>query len=316
MRVAVIGAGGQDGQLLTRNLLAAGDVVLAVSRASTRLLGGGEQPWPAVDIFKPRAVEALIREFKPDVIYYLAAYHHSSEKVMPLGAELLNNSLRTQVTGLFHFLDAINRLTPETRLFYASSSLIYGLAPAVDLASEDTAWRPGCAYSISKAAGMNLCAMYREQHKIFASCGILFNHESPLRAPNFLSKKIIAGLVDILQERAKGIEIADIAAGADFGYAPDFVEAMQKIMDHDRPDDFIVATGEIHSAQDWLEEAFALAELDWRAHVIVNPSGLGRVRKPLAGSYQKLYNATGWQPSHNFAQMVKELFQAEMQKRA
>ena len=316
MRSIIVGASGQDGIFLLEKLLAEGETVLAISNGDTRLYDKVSSPVSHVDILDPLAVNRAIESFKPTCVYYLAAYHHSSEENKPAEFELFRRSFDIHVLGLLSFLEAIWQFKPNTRLFYASSSLIFGSNPAVDIATEETPWQPDCAYSISKVAGMNICKAYREKHGVFASCGILFNHESQFRSAKFVSKKIISGVVSIKQGEQQYIEIGDIAAGADFGYAPDYVEAMVKIMNHHEPDDFIVATGEVHTIKDWLDVAFALAGLNPGECSIYENDVLVRKRKILAGNYTKLYQSTGWEPRHGFREMVEVLFLKQLSEKS
>lgn len=308
MRSIIVGASGQDGTILLEKILAENEAVLAISSGYTRLYGKGQTSVEHVDILDSLAVNRAIEGFAPTHVYYLAAYHHSSEEEKPAEFELFKKSFEVHSLGLLNFLEGIRQFKPDTRLFYASSSLIFGSNPAVDIATEETPWQPDCAYSISKVAGMHLCKYYRKKHGVFASCGIMFNHESQFRSSKFVSKKIINGVVSIKHGDQQYIEIGDIAAGADFGYAPDYVEAMVKIMNSDQPDDFIIATGEVHTVKDWLEIAFALAGLDLKGGIIYKNDVLTRKRKILAGSYTKLYQSTGWEPRHSFKEMVELLF--------
>lgn len=314
MRSIIVGASGQDGSILLDKLLSEGETVLAISKEHTFLYSELCSEVEHVNILNPDDVVRAIRTFIPDHIYYLAAYHHSSEDKKPEAAILFKNSFDIHVFGVLNFLEAIKDINPGVKLFYASSSLIFGSNPEVDLATEETPWQPDCAYGVSKVAGMNLCAFYRDCYNLFATCGILFNHESCLRKETFVSRKIISGIFDIISGKKEFIEISDLNAAADFGYAPDFIEAIYKLVQLDVPDDFIIATGKVKKIKNWLETAFSLCGMDWKEYIVLSPN-LSRKRKALAGDITKLNNATKWLPSHSFEGMLIKLLNSEASRR-
>jgi GDPmannose 4,6-dehydratase len=294
-KAIVIGARGQDGSLLSKLLRESGYHVTGIGRGD-------------LDIGDPRAVQNLLSK-GCDEIYYLAAHHHSSQDSRLSGdRELFEKSHAVHVTGLLNFLDAIRSDSPDTRLFYASSSLVFG-SPQTEPQSESTPLNPTCIYGITKACGMHLCRNYREKHGLFAATGILFNHESPLRQPKFVIPKIIRAAIAISRGSGEKLQLGNLSARVDWGYAPDYVDAMHRILGLERPDDFVTATGETHSVQDVVEIVFGKLGLEWQRHVIESPTLLTRNRSLLRGDSSKLHKATGWKPTVGFKQMILDLLE-------
>jgi GDPmannose 4,6-dehydratase len=293
----VVGAGGQDGRLLHERLLRE---CINVTRLGRGDLANDDGV----------AVADLVRK-GPSEIYYLAAHHHSSQEAMgSCELDLVRQSTDAHVTGLACFLEAIRRHSPGTRLFYAGSSLVFG-EPGTDTQDEMTPFEPRCIYGITKAAGLRLCRYYREKHGVFAAGGILFNHESPLRQTKFVIPKIIHAALAIARGSAEKLRLGDLSARVDWGYAPDYVEAMTRILRLREPGNFVVATGETHSVQEVVERVFGSLGLDWRQHVEEAQEILTRRRTPLCGNSSKLRAATGWQPTVSFHDMLQILLEAQ-----
>lgn len=301
----IIGAGGQDGRLLTELLRERQYAVRGWVRpgASTR----GETGHTAVDLIDRAGVAAAIRASQPDEIYYLAAFHHSAEEAIPLSeAELLRSSFEVHVNGLLNVLHAIKAASPKSRLFYAASSHVFGAA-SVESYNEQSSFAPNSAYGISKAAGVECCRLARARDGVFAAAGILFNHESSLRRPGFLSQKIVRGAVSARRDRSFRLTLGDLDARVDWGYAPDYVDAMSRILQVPIPDDFVVATGQLHTVREFAEAAFRAVGLDWRDHVQTDSSLMKKQAQVLKGDFRKLNAATGWAPTISFAEMVTKL---------
>ena len=301
----IIGAGGQDGRLLARLLL---DREYTV-RGWTR----GEPASPApcectlIDIRQPALVEADLRRSPPDEIYYLAAFHHATEDVVELSAaELLRCSLDVHVLGLLNVLQAMEECCPRTRLFYAASSHVFGTNES-DWQNEETPLSPDSAYGISKAAGLQCCQLYRRQKGIFAATGILFNHESSFRKPSFLSQKIVRGALRAERDPDYKLVLGDLEARVDWGYAPDYVDAMHRILQLPEASDFVVASGELHTVRDFAQAAFGALGLDWRRHVETDARLLNKISHPLRGDSSKLRAATRWAPTVSFVELVAGL---------
>ena len=307
-RAVIIGVDGQDGQLLYDLLLKKRYLVVGIDKNRTQ--SSFEATFKQVDILKFAQVANLIKKLRPNEIYYLAAFHHSAENLPVENIELLQNSHEVHVAGLANFLEAIRIFSFKTRLFYAASSHIFGKTKET-IQNENTPINPNCIYGITKAAGLALCRFYRFRFGIFAVAGILYNHESVLRAESFVSKKIIKGAIGIKRGRQKKLVLGDLHAVVDWGYAPDYVRAMQLILNTKFADDFIIATGNPHTVLDFVKTAFGYLGLDWRLYVkeehrIVHKHNFCRIGNPA-----NLKKKTGWKPSVDFKRMVKLLLAHE-----
>jgi GDPmannose 4,6-dehydratase len=317
--VIIVGSQGQDGRLLYQRLAAEGCALLGIDRHGVRHDAvAAAVDDTRVDVLDRPSVERVVRAFAPDAVFYLAAFHHSSEDNRSVDdAELYLRSHDVHVRGPLNFLETLRRHAPHARFFYAASSHCFG-EPSTTLQDESTPLRPVCPYGISKTAGVQLCRMYRSRHGLQASCGFLYNHESPLRAPSFLSAKIVRGAVEIARGRRDRLVLGDLSARVDWGYAPDYIDAMIRIVRLDAADDFVIASGRAHSVGDFVSLAFAHLEIDWRRHVETDASLLtkSRAAAALVGDSSKLRRKTGWAPSVSFVDMVRLLVDAELRRSA
>jgi len=293
----IVGGYGQDGRLLGEQLERAGCSVVPLGRND-------------VDLQDREQIVALLRRHQPGEIYYLAAHHHSSQDATGVDdAALFRSSFDVNVTGLVNFLEAVRAHSPRTRIFYAASSHIFGSSES-SLQNEQTPFAPNGVYGITKTAGVHACRYYRQAHGVFVSAGILYNHESRYRAPNFVSQKIVRAVQEIAAGRRQRLVLGDLSVRIDWGYAPDYVDAMRRILALPSADDFVIATGESHSVQEFVETAFEAVGLVWREHVTVDPGQILRQYPGLTGDASKLRAATGWQPSVSFRKMVRILLEA------
>jgi GDPmannose 4,6-dehydratase len=266
-----------------------------------------------VDIRQANPVQRVLAEFRPDEIYFLAAFHHSSEDPSIDDRDLIERSVEINTLALNNVLSGILKESPRSRLFYAASSRVFGV-PAAARQDETTPINPVCPYGISKAAGIQLCRYYRSQRGVFASVGIFYNHESPLRPGRFISRKIVSAAVRISRGSTEKLVIGDLNALVDWGYAPDYVLAAWQILQLDEPDDFVIGTGLTHSVRDFAEKAFLVLGMDWAGHVIEDRTLLNRapVASILCADSGKLYRRTGWQPKVSFEALVEKLVEAEV----
>jgi GDPmannose 4,6-dehydratase len=308
-KAIVVGSGGQDGQILTSQLRQLGYQATRCVRPGT--VHPADSGQSTIDISAPDDVAELINSFRPQEIYFLAAYHHSAEESSGDFARHLARSYEIHVAALTNFLEGIRRSSPSTRLFYAASSHIFGPSPPPPQ-DELTPINPISAYGISKAAGVFACRHYRTTHKIFASVGILYNHESELRSGKFLSRKIVDGVADIAHGRASGLTLGNLDAIVDWGYAPDYTEAMRRILQAESPDDFVIASGVPHAVRDFARIAFETVGLDYQQYVRSDPAIINRNPGILIGNPGRLMRATGWRPSVDFATMVRRLVMQQM----
>lgn len=293
-----MGSTGQDGQLLSQLLRSKGYEVVGVSRDT-------------LDITNRANVDELVRSIKPKELYYLAAHHHSSEAALDFSQLLLEASFSVNVLAFGYFLQALAAHCPGCSAFYASSSHIFSGDVSQRL-TEESEKKPGSIYAITKLAGMQMCDYYRTHHGLKVSSGILFNHESSLRTPDYLSKKIVQAAVTISKLGSGTLSLGNLDATVDWGAAHDFVDAMHRILQLETGDDFIVATGIPHTVADFLEVAFSHLGLDYLNHIEVNPDLIGREPKIRIGDPSKLVKATGWKPTISFDEMVVRLVEHEL----
>jgi GDPmannose 4,6-dehydratase len=310
VRALIIGSAGQDGRILWDQLREEGYDVVGVSRDRVHTLR--DASLPAVDIGCDRAVLHLIEDIAPDRIFFLAAHHHSSEDRPGGDSELWKQSLRTHVDAFRNVLEAVRIAGLTSRIFYASSSRIFG-SPDCLPQTEQTPLRPSCIYGITKAIGMMLARHYREKHCVWASCGILYNHESRLRGPQFLSQRVARGLVAVKEGRQSRLEIGSLDSRVDWGYAPDYTRAMRLTLEAPEPGDYIVATGQTHTVRDMIEIAADSLGLSWQNSVVENPSLLQRPTLPLCGDASRLRAVTGWAPTQSFEDMVRLMTSAALE---
>jgi GDPmannose 4,6-dehydratase len=316
-RALIIGEGGQDGRLLFERLARQRCTLLGIGRdGASRSSASIDARQYSMDIHDPSSVVRTVVSFSPDTIFYIAGYHHSAEdKLLPDDFEAYVRSHDVHVLGLLHLLEAIRQQAPRTRLFYAASSHCFG-DPITNIQDETTPLRPLSLYGITKTAGVLLCRRYRAFHAVAASVGFLYNHESPLRSRNFLSMKIVEAAVEISRGQRDKLVLGDLSARVDWGYAADYVDAMVRIVELPVVDDFVIATGQSHSVEEFVSIAFSRLELDWRRHVEIDPSVIVK-REPrleLIGDSSKLRALTNWSPSVTFQEMVELLVDATVQR--
>ena len=307
-RVFVVGADGQDGKLLAESVARSGGVFRGIDR--------GDE----IDIFDPASIGDALERFAPDELYYLAAYHHSSEdrSLSALAAgELYARSFGVHVTGLVNTLDAVKSRAPACSVFYAASSHVFAGGQS-DTQDETTPFAPLDAYGVTKVAGAHVCRSYRARG-VRVSVGYLYNHESRHRGRGFVSSRIVDGAVAAHRAVARGepftLKLGNLGAVVDWGFAPDYVEAMRRIVaraaapvDGARGgDDYVVATGVPHTVEDFARIAFSAAGLDFRAHVEEDAGLLQRKPGRLIGDARKLRADTGWTTGISFDEMVQTL---------
>jgi GDPmannose 4,6-dehydratase len=311
-RALIVGHSGQDGRILCDQLAEDGYALIGIGR---RTFCTNEVEWnEPVDISSSAAVHRLVGALRPNQIYYLAAYHHSSQQATQGEEDSWRMSWQTHTQGLLNFLEAIRLHHPMSRLFYASSSRVFGQADSSPQ-NELTPLRPTCVYGATKAMGMALADYYRRNHDLFAACGILFNHESPLRGEAFVTQRVIKGLIDIKAGRSDLLQVGSLEARVDWGYAPDYTKAMRLILEADKPDDFVVATGKTYSVRELVEVASEIIGLRWESKVIENAGILNRKAQELCGDSSRLRRVTGWRPSTTFRDMIEIMITAAQHKK-
>jgi len=312
-RAIVVGSSGQDGRILFEALSKDSAVLgLDIGIVRQHLLEGLAPSGP-IDLNDADQVRGVLTRIVPDEIYYLAAHHHSSEE-RPDEVTEFRRCSEIHILGLVNVLQAIREKAPHCRLFYAGSSQMFG-SPAVSPQDEATPFAPRSAYAITKVAGAHACAYYRERYGVHVSVGILYNHESPLRGPRFVSQRIARGSREAKRSPPHKLRLGSLSSVVDWGYAPDYVDAMIRIVSRATPGDYVVATGEPHTVRDFAAIAFAHVGLDWRAHVEEEPSLVTATRAVLVGDSTKLREHTGWRPTIGFEQLVRLLVDAADESR-
>ena len=266
---------------------------------------------PPVDLVDSGAVKALLRDVQPDEIYFLAARHRSSQEAEPDPQVDWRESWDLHVHALVNLLQGVVEACPSAGVFYASSSRVFGLAERSPQ-DESTPMRPNCVYGVTKAAGMLVAQQYRSSHGLRVCSGIMFNHESPIRGLNYISQRVVHGLVAIQRGNRGVVEIGDLDAQVDWGYAPDYTRAMQAMLAAEVARDYVVATGVTHSVRELVEHVAGRLGLDWRSCVTMSPELLRRPAQGLCGNASLLRQCTGWAPSLDFHSMLDLMVDAAL----
>lgn len=253
------------------------------------------------------AVSGLIKSIKPDECYHLAASSFVSFEYKDESSILTNNIMSTH--GL---LGALRKYAPRCRFFFAGSSEMFGDVAGTPQ-NENTPFNPRSIYGISKVAGHNLVNYYRKQYGMHLSTGILYNHESPRRPLQFVTRKISSAVAGIRHGLKDKVHLGNLDTLRDWGYAPDYVKAMWLMLQQDEPDDYVIATNETHSVKEFAELAFSYVDLDWEEHVVVDE----KLYRPadvhaLRGDYSKGKRKLGWEPTVRFDELVKMMVEADL----
>jgi len=314
MKTALItGIGGQDGSYLTEFLLGKGYCVIGtvpdddpVNIGRIRHLLGRIKIIRDALLDQDR-IETIFRDHRPDEVYNFAANS-------VLSASFHKPILATVVLamGVTRILEAIRKITPEARFFQASSSEIFG-KPAEVPQSETTPFHPRNPYGVSKVYGHLMTMTYRENYDLYTCSGILYNHESPRRSPEFVTRKITLAAAKIKLGLARELRLGNLDARRDWGFAGDYVRAMWLMLQQPRPDDYVLATGETHSVSDLCEEAFSPLGLDYREYVVREPESF---RPPeaaqLVGNPAKAHRVLGWKREASFRDLVRMMVEADL----
>ena len=312
-RVLITGITGQDGSYLAELLLNKGyDVVGMVRRSSTVNMErvahlAGDVEFVPGDLLDQASMIKVLRTHRPDEVYNLAAqsFVHTS-----FGQPVLTGE--TTALGVTRLLDAIRLVDPSIRYYQASSSEMFGHARQVPQ-TEDTPFHPRSPYGVAKVYGHWITINYRESYDLHASSGILFNHESPRRGLEFVTRKISHGAAAISLGLADELRLGNLDAKRDWGFAGDYVEAMWLMLQQDEPDDFVVCTGETHSVREFCELAFGRLNLNWEDHVVVDEAFLRPAEVDLlVGDSSKAAERLGWKPQTDFADLVEMMVDADL----
>ncbi len=327
-RALITGITGQDGVLLARNLLARGyEVVGFGRRASIESRADLQGLFEQIRIFHGDVANSVdladaLLQHAPDELYNLAAQSAP-------GASWAQSLETAEVTamGAHRLFEAVRRLAPACRVFHASSSAMFGEA-APSPQNEDTPFNPANPYAAAKVYAHHVAHVYRRSHGIFIACGILFNHESPLRRLHFLTQKVAyaaacarLGIVEsrLLNEvgepvvRGGKVRLGNLDAARDWGHAGDYVEAMRRMNQRDQPEDFVIGSGTLHTVRQLLQAAYGHVGLDWNDHVVADARFLrpGETAPALADG-TKARRLLDWSPTIPFASMIAEMVDAQL----
>ena len=318
-RALICGISGQDGAYLADLLLNKGYVVIGTSRdaetlsarnlAKLGILGRVQLESMATHDF--RSVLNVLRKADADEIYNL-----SGQSSVGLSFQQPVETLDSIISGNLNILESIRFLDKPVRFYNAGSGECYG-DTGPDGATEDDPFRPRSPYAVAKAAAFWLVANYREAYGLHASTGILFNHESPIRPARFVTRKIIAAACRISRGSAEKLVLGNLEIRRDWGWAPEYVEAMWKMLQADAPRDFVVATGECNSLEDFVREAFSAVGLDWRQHTEISaslyrPTDISEGR----GNPERIGRMLDWRPRYRMREVIGMMVRAELESGA
>ena len=309
----ITGITGQDGSYLAELLLEKGYEVHGLVRRSSSF-----NTW-RIDHVRDRLLlhygdlvdqNSLLRTLEgvePDEIYNLAAQSH-----VKVSFEMPEYTGNVTALGVLRMLDAVREMGARARVYQAGSSEMFGLVQETPQ-SERTPFHPRSPYGVAKVFGHWAAVNYREGYGLHVSNGILFNHESPRRGENFVTRKVTMGLAAIKRGQSTELRLGNLDAKRDWGFAGDYVEAMWRMLQQEKPDDYVIATGETHSVREFLEEAFSYVGLDWRKHVVVDSKYFRPAEVDvLLGDPSKAKRALGWKPRVDFKQLVRLMVDADL----
>src|SRR5438067_1665547 len=314
-RALITGITGQDGSYLADLLLSKGYEVHGMVRRSSEekferiahlkgkvLLHQG-------DLLDQFSLAKLLGDLKPDEVYNLAA-----QSFVPTSWNQPVLTGEFTALGVTKMLEAMRHGASRARFYQASSSEMFGKVREVPQ-NEDTPFYPRSPYGVAKAYGHFITVNYRESYGLSAVSGILFNHESPRRGLEFVTRKISDGVARIRLGMQQRLPLGNVEARRDWGYAPDYVEAMWRMLQADRPEDYVIATHETHSVQEFCEVAFEHVGLDWKEHVHIDPAFVRPAEVDmLIGDPAKARRNLGWQPTVSFRQLVKLMVDADLER--
>jgi GDPmannose 4,6-dehydratase len=313
-KALITGITGQDGSYLAELLLEKGYEVHGLVRRSSSF-----NTWRIDhvrdrlvlhygDLVDQNSLARALEALEPDEVYNLASQSH-----VKVSFEMPEYTTDVTALGVLRLLDAVRDLGLKAKVYQAGSSEMFGLVQETPQ-TEKTPFHPRSPYGVSKVYGHWLAVNYRESYGMHISNGILFNHESPRRGENFVTRKITMGVAAIKQGREKVLKLGNLDAKRDWGYAKDYVEAMWRILQQDKPSDYVIATGETHSVREFCEEAFGAVGLDWKDFVKVDAKYFRPAEVDiLLGDPSKARRELGWTPKVTFKQLARLMVEADLE---
>lgn len=320
MKEALItGIDGQDGSYLAEFLLTKGYKVHGIVRR-VALEDTEHHLWRIKHILNKITIHSgslesfaslfsIIHKIKPDECYHLAA-----QSFVSYSFDDEFSTINTNINGTHYVLAALKEQSPKCKFYFAASSEMFGKAKETPQ-NEETPFHPRSPYGISKVAGFDLTRNYREAYGLFACSGILFNHESPRRGFEFVTRKITNAVSEIKFGLSKELRLGNLEARRDWGFSGDYVKAMWLMLQQNKPDDYVIATGETHTIREFMEKAFGYAGLDWKKYVVIDRD-LYRPAEVniLMGDYTKADKKLGWKPDIKFEELVKMMMDSDMNR--
>ncbi|ARU86604.1 GDP-mannose 4,6-dehydratase [Pseudomonas sp. M30-35] len=316
-KALITGLTGQDGAYLAKLLLDKGyEVHGLVARRSTdtrwrlRELGVGSRiVYHDGDLADASSVQRAVLKARPDEVYNLGAQSFvGSSWDQPITTGIVDG------LGVTHILEAIRQFSPETRFYQASTSEMFGLIQA-ERQDESTPFYPRSPYGVAKLYGHWITVNYRESFALHASSGILFNHESPLRGIEFVTRKVTDAVARIKQGKQRELRLGNIDAQRDWGFAGDYVEAMWLMLQQDKPDDYVIATGITTTVREMCRIAFSYVELDYQDHVVIDPEFFRPAEvEVLLGNPAKAERVLGWTPKTNLETLIQSMVDADLKR--
>jgi GDPmannose 4,6-dehydratase len=319
-KALITGITGQDGSYLSRLLIEKGyEVHGTVRRSSTintyriddlisKHSDTGKLKLHYSDLLDSSSLNTLVQTVLPDEIYNLAAQSH-----VMVSFQNPMFTAQTGTIGSLSLLEAIRHSKKDIKFYQASSSEMYGGKLREPL-NEDSIFDPRSPYAVSKVFAHNMTKMYRDSYDLFCVNGILFNHESPLRGQTFVTRKISRALGRIHLGIQEKLTLGNLDASRDWGYAGDYVKGMWKMLQHNEPDDWVLATGETHTVKDFLQTAFSLLNLDWKDYILTSDKYLRPNEvEYLLGDYSKAKEHLDWTPETSFKELVEKMINADIE---
>jgi GDPmannose 4,6-dehydratase len=314
-RALITGITGQDGSYLAEFLLDKGYEVWGVTRRTSshryeRIAHlEGQVHLVSADLLDQSSLASALAEVRPQEVYNLAA-----QSFVPTSWSQPVLTAEFTAVGVTRLLEAIRSVDPGVRFYQASSSEQFGKVRAVPQ-NEETPFHPRSPYGVAKCYGHWITVNYRESYGLFACSGILFNHESPRRGLEFVTRKVTDGAARIALGLAHELRLGNLDAKRDWGFAGDYVEAMWLMLQQPEPDDYVIATGETHSVRELVEIAFARAGLEWQKHVVIDEKLVRPAEVDLLlGDAAKAHEKLGWKPRVSFRELVERMVDADLER--
>jgi GDPmannose 4,6-dehydratase len=309
----ITGITGQDGSLLAELLLEKGYEVYGTIRRTAlypESLKNIERIRDKLSLYfadlqNENHLSYLVSEIKPQEIYHMA-----SQSDVRVSFDIPEYTGEITGLGTTRLLEAVRKFSPSSKVYNAASSEMFGDTSPPQ--NENTPMLPRSPYAAAKLYSFNMCRIYREAYGLFIASGICFNHECFRRGENFVTKKIVKAACEIARGKRKELFLGNLEAKRDWGYAEDFVKAMHLVLQQDKPDDFVIGTGEVHSVKEFVEEAFRLVGLDWKKYVKIDPNLYRPIETNcLCADARKAREVLGWTPSISFKELIKIMIEVE-----